>query len=405
MENTLTTTMTTIAERINNLSESETLAMARLSRQLKDQGYDVINLSLGEPDFNTPDHIKQAAKDAIDQNVTFYPPVCGFPQLRDAICRKFKRENNLDFKPENILVSTGAKQSIANIVMSILDPGDEVIIPAPYWVSYKEVIKLAEAKPIYVTAGIENDFKITPVQLEKAITAKTKLFIFSSPCNPTGSVYSKAELKALANVFALHEQVYILSDEIYEHINFGGVHESIAQFENIRNRVIIVNGVSKSFAMTGWRIGYMAAPQKITEACNKLQGQITSGACSIAQKAAVAALNGDLSSVKTMLKAFHERRDLVVKLLNEIPGMKTNTPQGAFYVFPDVTYYYGKTDGKVTIKGAPDLCDYILNKVFVAIVPGNAFGDPNCIRLSYATSKELLTEAISRVKKALADLY
>lgn len=405
MENTLTTTMTTISERINNLSESETLAMARLSRQLKEQGYDVINLSLGEPDFNTPDHIKQAAKDAIDQNVTFYPPVCGFPQLREAICQKFKRENNLDFKPENILVSTGAKQSIANVVMSLLDPGDEVIIPAPYWVSYKEVIKLAEAKPIYVTAGIENDFKITPAQLEKAITAKTKLFIFSSPCNPTGSVYSKAELKALADVFALHEQVYILSDEIYEHINFSSVHESIAQFENIRQRVIIINGVSKSFAMTGWRIGYMAAPPKITEACNKLQGQITSGACSIAQKAAVAALNGDLSSVKTMLKAFHERRDLVVKLLNEIPGMKTNTPQGAFYVFPDVTYYYGKTDGKVTIKGAPDLCDYILNKVFVAIVPGNAFGDPNCIRLSYATSKDLLTEAISRVKKALADLY
>jgi aspartate aminotransferase len=397
--------MTTISERINNLSESETLAMARLSRQLKEQGYDVINLSLGEPDFNTPDHIKQAAKDAIDQNVTFYPPVCGFPQLREAICKKFKRENNLDFKPENILVSTGAKQSIANVVMSLLDPGDEVIIPAPYWVSYKEIIKLAEAKPIYVTASIENDFKITPAQLEKAITSKTKLFIFSSPCNPTGSVYSKAELKALADVFALHEQVYIVSDEIYEHINFSGVHESIAQFENIRQRVIIINGVSKSFAMTGWRIGYMAAPPKITEACNKLQGQITSGACSIAQKAAVAALNGDLSSVKTMLKAFNERRDLVVKLLNEIPGMKTNTPQGAFYVFPDVTYYYGKTDGKVTIKGAPDLCDYILNKVFVAIVPGNAFGDPNCIRLSYATSKELLTEAISRVKKALADLY
>jgi aspartate aminotransferase len=405
MENTLLTTMDTISERINNLSESETLAMARLSRQLKEKGFDVISLSLGEPDFNTPDHIKQAAKDAIDQNVTFYPPVNGFPQLREAICKKFKRENNLDFKPENILVSTGAKQSIANAVMSLLNPGDEVIIPAPYWVSYKEIIKLAEAKPIYVTASIEHDFKITPAQLEKAITAKTKLFIFSSPCNPTGSVYSKAELKALADVFALHEQVYILSDEIYEHINFSGVHESIAQFENIRQRVIIINGVSKCFAMTGWRIGYMAAPLKITEACNKLQGQITSGACSIAQKAAVAALNGDLSSVKTMLKAFHERRDLVIKLLNEIPGMKTNTPQGAFYVFPDVTYYYGKTDGKITIKGAPDLCDYILNKVFVAIVPGNAFGDPNCIRLSYATSKEMLTEAISRVKKALADLY
>jgi aspartate aminotransferase len=404
-QNTLDTIMATISERINHLSESETLAMARLSRKLKAQGFDVINLSLGEPDFNTPDHIKQAAKDAIDQNFTYYPPVCGYPELREAICQKFKRENNLEFTQDNILVSTGAKQSIANVVLSLLDPGDEVVIPAPYWVSYKEIIKLAEAKPIYITAGIKNDFKITPQQLEKAITAKTKLFIFSSPCNPTGSVYTKAELKALADVFALHEQVYILSDEIYEHINFNGGHESIAQFENIRKRVIIVNGVSKSFAMTGWRIGYMAASPEITEACNKLQGQVTSGACSIAQKASLAALTGDLSSVKAMLRSFHERRDLVIKLLNEIPGMKTNVPQGAFYVFPDVTYYFGKTDGKVTIKGAPELCDYLLNKVYVATVPGNAFGDPNCIRLSYATSNNLLVEAIQRMKKALAELY
>jgi len=403
--NTSDTTMTTISERINNLSESETLAMARLSRKLKAQGYDVINLCLGEPDFNTPEHVKQAAKDAIDKNFTHYPPVCGYPELLDAICQKFKRENNLDFKPENILVSTGAKQSIANIVLSLLDPHDEVIIPAPYWVSYKEIIKLADAKPVYITAGIKNDFKITPKQLEKAITSKTKLFIFSSPCNPTGSVYSKEELKALADVFALHEQVYILSDEIYEHINFDGGHETIAQFENIRNRVIIVNGVSKSFAMTGWRIGYMAASSEIVEACNKLQGQVTSGACSIAQKAALAALAGDLSSVKTMLKVFHERRDHLVKLLNEIQGMKTNVPHGAFYVFPDVTYYFGKTDGKTTINNAPELCDYILNKVYVALVPGNAFGDPNCIRLSYATSKDMLTEAIRRIKKALADLH
>jgi aspartate aminotransferase len=405
IKNALNTIMTTISERINNLSESETLAMARLCKKLKVQGYDVINLGIGEPDFNTPEHIKQAAKDAIDQNFTYYPPVCGYPELLDAICQKFKNENNLDFKRENILVSTGAKQSIANIVLSLLDPYDEVIIPVPYWVSYKEIIKLADAKPIYITAGIKNDFKITPEQLEKAITSKTKLFIFSSPCNPTGSVYTKEELKTLADVFALHEQVYILSDEIYEHINFNGNHETIAQFENIRNRVIIVNGVSKSFAMTGWRIGYMAAFPEIVEACNKLQGQVTSGACSIAQKAALAALTGDLSSVKIMLKAFHERRDHLVKLLNEIPGIKANVPQGAFYVFPDVTYYFGKTDGKVTITNAPELCDYILNKVYVALVPGNAFGDPNCIRLSYATSKDLLTEAIHRIKKALGDLY
>ncbi|NTW33448.1 MAG: pyridoxal phosphate-dependent aminotransferase [Bacteroidetes bacterium] len=397
--------MNIISERINNLSESETLAMARMSRQLKAQGLDVISLSLGEPDFNTPEHIKQAAKDAIDQNFTYYPPVNGFPELREAICRKFKNENNLEFKPEQIIVSTGAKQSIANVVMSLLNSGDEVIIPAPYWVSYKEIIKLADAKPIYVTAGIEHDFKITPAQLEKAITPATKLFIFSSPCNPTGSVYTKQELKALADVFALHDHVYILSDEIYEHIIFDGIHESIAQFENIRSRIIVVNGVSKSFAMTGWRIGYMAASPEIADACNKLQGQITSGASSISQKAALAALTGDLSSVNIMLRAFHERRDLLVKLLNEIPGVKTNVPQGAFYVFPDFSYYFGKTDGKVTVNNAPDLCNYILNKVYVAIVPGNAFGDPNCIRFSYATSKELLTEAVTRIKTALADLY
>ena len=404
-ENSYDTIMATISERINNLSESETLAMARMSRKLKSQGFDVINLSLGEPDFNTPEHIKQAAKDAIDQNFTYYPPVCGIPELREAICKKFKRENNLDFKPENILVSAGAKQSIANVVLSLINPGDEVIVPTPYWVSYKEIIKLAEAKSVYVKATINNDFKITPDQLAKAITPKTKLFIFSSPCNPTGSVYTKEELKALADVFALNDHVYVLSDEIYEHINFNGCHESIAQFENIRDRVIIINGVSKSFAMTGWRIGYMAAPIEITDACNKLQGQITSGACSIAQKAATAAINGDLTSVKTMLKAFNERRDLVVKLLNEIPGMKTNTPQGAFYVFPDISYYFGKTDGKIAINNAPDFCDYLLNKVYVASVPGNAFGDPNCFRISYATSNDLLVEAIQRIKKALAELY
>jgi len=397
--------MATISERINNLSESETLAMARMSRELKAQGFNVISLCLGEPDFYTPDHIKQAAKDAIDKNFTFYPPVNGYPELREAICQKLKRDNKLDFKPENIVVSTGAKQSIANVVLSLVNPGDDVIVPAPYWVSYKEIIKMAEAKAIYITADIKNDFKITAAQLEKAITPKTKLFIFSSPCNPTGSVYTKDELKALADVFAKHKQVFIISDEIYEHINFSGCHESIAQFENVRERVIIINGVSKAFAMTGWRIGYLAAPVEIANACNKLQGQFTSGACSIAQKASIAAISGDLSSVKTMLKAFHERRDLVVKLLNEIPGMKTNIPQGAFYVFPDISYYFGKTDGKVTIKDAPELCDYLIKKVYVALVPGDAFGDPNCIRISYATSNDLLIEAIKRIKNALSELH
>jgi aspartate aminotransferase len=404
-EQHIETDMKTISERISNLSESETLAMSGLCRKLKAQGLDVINLSIGEPDFSTPYHIKQAAKDAIEDNITYYPPVCGYPELREAIVRKFKRENNLDFKPENILVSTGAKQCIANIVMSLCDPGDEVIIPAPYWVSYKEIIKLADAKPVFITSPIENDFKISPEQLQNAITPQTKLFIFSSPCNPTGSVYSKDELKALADVFALHEQVYVLSDEIYEHINFNGGHETIAQFENIKERVIVVNGVSKSFAMTGWRIGYMAASPEITKACNKLQGQVTSGACSIAQMAALAALNGDLSSVKTMLQAFHERRDLIVGLLNDIPGIKTNVPQGAFYVFPNITHYFGKTDGKITINTATDLTDYILNTVYVAIVPGNAFGDPNCIRFSYATSTKMISEALRRVKEALAKLY
>lgn len=397
--------MNVISERIKNLSESETLAMARMSRKLKAEGYDVISLSLGEPDFNTPEHIKKAAKEAIDKNFTFYPPVPGYEDLREAIAKKFKRENNLDFKPSQIIVSTGAKHSIANAVLSICNPGDEVIAPAPYWVSYKEIIKLAEAKAVYINTPIESDFKITPAQLEKAITPKTKLFLFSSPCNPTGTVYTKDELKALADIFSKHPNIYIISDEIYEHINFIGKHESIAQFENIRERVVVVNGVSKGFAMTGWRIGYLAAAQEIADACNKLQGQFTSGACSIAQRASIAALDGDLSTVKAMLEKFRERRDLVVKLLGEIPGMKVNVPQGAFYVFPNISQYFGKTDGKTRIENAPQLTDYLLNKVYVALVPGDAFGDPNCIRFSYATSNELLVEAISRIKKALAELH
>ena len=397
--------MTAISNRIHLLSESETLAMARMSRELKAQGYDVISLSLGEPDFNTPDHIKKAANNAIEQNFTFYPPVNGYLDLREAICQKLKKDNQLNFHPDQIVVSTGAKQSIANVVLSLVNPEEEVIIPAPYWVSYKEIIKLAEAKAVYVNADIKNDFKITPQQLEKAITPKTKLFIFSSPCNPTGSVYSKEELKALSLVFEKHKNVYIISDEIYEHINFGGKHESIAQFEEIRERVIIINGVSKAFAMTGWRIGYLAASLEIAKACNKLQGQITSGTCSIAQKASIAALTGDMDSVKKMLVSFQERRDLVVKLLKEIPGIKTNNPQGAFYVFPDVSSYFGKSDGTNIIKNAPELCDYLLKKVFVALVPGDAFGDPNCIRISYATSNNLLIEAIKRIKNALSELH
>ncbi|HQI46757.1 MAG TPA: pyridoxal phosphate-dependent aminotransferase, partial [Bacteroidales bacterium] len=325
--------------------------------------------------------------------------------LREAICQKLKKDNQLNFHPDQIVVSTGAKQSIANVVLSLVNPEEEVIIPAPYWVSYKEIIKLAEAKAVYVNADIKNDFKITPQQLEKAITPKTKLFIFSSPCNPTGSVYSKEELKALSLVFEKHKNVYIISDEIYEHINFGGKHESIAQFEEIREKVIIINGVSKAFAMTGWRIGYLAASLEIAKACNKLQGQITSGACSIAQKASIAALTGDMDSVKKMLVSFQERRDLIVKLLKEIPGIKTNNPQGAFYVFPDVSSYFGKSDGTNIIKNAPELCDYLLKKVFVALVPGDAFGDPNCIRISYATSNNLLIEAIKRIKNALSELH
>ena len=397
--------MTAISNRIHLLSESETLAMARMSRELKAQGYDVISLSLGEPDFNTPDHIKKAANNAIEQNFTFYPPVNGYLDLREAICQKLKKDNQLNFHPDQIVVSTGAKQSIANVVLSLVNPEEEVIIPAPYWVSYKEIIKLAEAKAVYVNADIKNDFKITPQQLEKAITPKTKLFIFSSPCNPTGSVYSKEELKALSLVFEKHKNVYIISDEIYEHINFGGKHESIAQFEEIREKVIIINGVSKAFAMTGWRIGYSASSLEIAKACNKLQGQITSGTCSIAQKASIAALTGDMGSVKKMLVSFQERRDLVVKLLKEIPGIKTNNPQGAFYVFPDVSSYFGKSDGTNIIKNAPELCDYLLKKVFVALVPGDAFGDPNCIRISYATSNNLLIEAIKRIKNALSELH
>lgn len=399
--------MNYLSNRINNLSESETLAMTQKSRELNAQGFNVINLSIGEPDFNTPDFVKLAAKEAIDKNFTHYPPVPGYPELRQAICDKLKRDNNLNYTPDQIIVSTGAKHSIANVMLALVNPGDEVLVPAPYWVSYKEIVKLAEGKAVYIPSSIDTNFKVSPKQIEAAITDKTKVFIFSSPCNPTGTVYTKDELRAFADVFARHENIFIISDEIYEYINFTGKHESIAQFEDIKNRVIVINGVSKGYAMTGWRIGYIAAPKPIAQACNKLQGQVTSGACSIAQKASYAAIAMDpklTPEFKMMLDAFHERRDLLLGLLKEIPGIITNTPDGAFYVFMDIKYYFGKSDGTNTFKGSDDLSMYLLNKAFVAMVPGTAFGDPNCLRFSYATSKENIIEAVKRIKEAFNNL-
>ena len=393
-----------LSDRINKLSESATLAMAGLCRELKSQGQSVVDLSLGEPDFNTPDIVKDAAKTAIDNNFTFYTPVSGYLDLRKAICSKLKRDNNLDYTPEQIVVSNGAKQSIANAVLSLVNPGDEVLLPAPFWVSYSEIIKLAEGVPVYINAKIDADFKVTPEQVEAAITPKTKVFLFSSPCNPTGSVYSKEELRKLAEIFAKHKNIYIIADEIYEYINFKDGHQSIGQFDFIKENVITINGVSKGFAMTGWRIGYLAAPTFIAKACDKLQGQITSAPSSIAQKAALMAMNADLAIVKKMVKIFKERRDLVFSLLKEIPGLKTNTPEGAFYVYPEISYYIGKSDGKTKINTDNDFCMYLLKSVQVATVPGSAFGAPNYIRISYATSNDLLVEAIHRMKKALAEL-
>jgi len=398
--------MTALANRINYLAESETLAMSRKSRELRAEGKDVINLSLGEPDFNTPEYIKNAAKEAIDQNFSFYSPVPGYEDLRKAICTKLKRDNNLTYEPSQIVVSTGAKQSIANVVLSLVNPGDEVLVPSPYWVSYREIIKVAEGKAVYIPATIENEFKVSPEQFEAAISPKTKLMMFSSPCNPTGSVYTKDELEGIARVFAKHPGIFILADEIYEHINFVGKHQSIAQFDFIRDRVIIVNGVSKAFAMTGWRIGYIAAPPEIAKACDKLQGQFTSGASSIAQRAALMAeiTPPDTPEIREMQKAFRERRDLMLEMLADVPGFILNHPEGAFYIFPDISYYFGKSDGTIKVDNSNDFCMYLLNKVFVALVPGDAFGDPNCIRFSYATSKEKLTEAVSRIKEALGQL-
>ncbi len=393
-----------VSDRLNKLSISETLAMTDKSRQLQAKGIDIINLSIGEPDFNTPDYIKQAAKKAMDDNFTHYTPVQGFLDLRQAISNKFKRENNLDYATDQIIVSTGAKQSLANVILSLVNKDDEVLIPAPFWVSYSELVKLAEAKSVIIKTSIENKFKVTPQQIEQAITPKTKVFLFNSPSNPSGALYSKQELKAIADVFAKHEEIFIISDEIYEHINFIGKHESIAQFDNIKDRVIVVNGVSKAYAMTGWRIGYIGAPKWIAQACNKLQGQITSGASSISQKAACAALNADLTTVNEMKEIFQKRCDLVFKLLSEIKGIKTFKPDGAFYYFPDVTYFFGKSFEDTTINNAGDLCMYLLNKAHVATVTGSAFGDPNCIRLSYATSEDNIIEALKRIKTALDKL-
>lgn len=399
--------MNQLSNRLNYLSESETLAMTQKSRELKAQGFDVINLSIGEPDFNTPLAVKNAAKQAIDDNFTHYTPVSGIPELRAAICHKLKRDNDLDYTPDQIVVSTGAKQSIANAMLSLVNPGDEVVVPAPYWVSYKEVIKLAEGTAVFVPAFIETNFKISAEQLDAAITPKTKVLIFSSPCNPTGSVYSKDELQAFAKVIAKHKHIFVIADEIYEYINYVGKHESIAQFAEIRDQVIIINGLSKGFAMTGWRLGFLAAPKFIAKACDKYQGQITSGTCSITQKAAVEAFNTDPKQsveLKEMVKTFRERRDMVLELLKGIPDLKTNVPDGAFYIFADVTNYYGKSDGTITIKSCDDIANYLMDKVYLATVSGNAFGNPNCIRFSYATSNDVLIEAVKRIREALSAL-
>lgn len=399
--------MNALSDRINFLSESETLAMTRKSRELKAKGYDVINLSIGEPDFNTPEFIKDAAHEAIDQNKTHYPPVSGYPELRQAIAEKFKRDNGLDYTAEQIVVSGGAKHSIANAMLCLVNKGDEVIVPAPYWVSYKEIIKLAEGVPVVIEALIENDFKFTPEQLEAAISPKSKVLIYSSPCNPTGSVYSREELKGIAAVIAAHPDLYVISDEIYELIRFEGKHESIAQFQAIKDRVITINGVSKGFAMTGWRVGFLAASPEIAKACDKLQGQITSATSSISQYASLAAVKCDPSKneeIREMVDTFRERRDLVHGLLEEIPGFINNMPLGAFYFFPDISEYFGKKFGEQPINNSTDLCMYLLNHAHVALVPGDAFGDPNCIRISYATSKKLLITAMARISDALAEL-
>jgi aspartate aminotransferase len=396
--------MAHLSDRIQALSESQTIAMARKSRELQAQGIDIISLSLGEPDFTTPEVIKEAAKKALDENYTYYTHVSGFQELRESICKKFKRDNGLSYMPDEIVVSTGAKQSIANAVLCLINPGDEVIVPSPYWVSYLEILKLAGAKAVVVPATIDSDFKITPAQLAKHITSKTRMIIFSTPCNPTGSVYSKAELKGIADEVIKHDELYILCDEIYEHINFVGGHESMAQFDFIKERVITINGVSKGFAMTGWRGGILAAPKWIAQACDKMQGQFTSATCSITQKAMKAAMDLPAESTHEMRDAFRRRRDLVLSLCKDIKGLKTNLPEGAFYVFPEVSYFFGKSHNGFTVNSGTDLCMYLLQEAHVSMVPGAAFGDDNYVRFSYATSDDKLTEAMKRMKTALDKL-
>ena len=396
--------MNNLSDRLNRLAPSATLAMSQRSSELKAQGIDVINMSVGEPDFNTPDHIKAAAIRAVEENYSRYSPVPGYPALRQAIVEKLKNENGLDFQPSQILCSNGAKQSVCNAVMALVNAGDEVIIPAPYWVSYPQMVLLAEGTPVYIEAPIEQDFKITPEQLEAAITPKTRAFILCSPSNPTGSVYSKEELRGLAEVIARHENIIVLADEIYEHINYVGRHESIAQFEEIRDRVVIINGVSKAYAMTGWRIGFIAAPEWIVKGCNKLQGQYTSGPCSVSQKAAEAAYTGSQQCVEDMRKAFERRKELIVRLAKDIPGLEVNNPQGAFYLFPKCSSYFGKTDGDRVIRSSTDFAMYLLEVGHVATVGGDAFGSPECFRMSYATSDENIIEAMRRIKETLAKL-
>ena len=395
---------TNLSKRMNRLQPSATLAMSQKSSELKAQGIDIINMSVGEPDFNTPDHIKAAAIKAVEENYSRYSPVPGYPELRQAIANKLKNENHVEYTPVQILCSNGAKQSVCNTIMALVGEGDEVIIPAPYWVSYPQMVLLADGTPVIVEAGIEQDFKITPEQLEAAITDKTRAVILCSPSNPTGSVYSKEELEGLKNVLLRHERVIVIADEIYEHINYVGEHASMAQFADIKDRVVVINGVSKAYAMTGWRIGFIAAPEWIVKACNKLQGQYTSGPCSVSQKAAEAAFAGDQKCVEEMRLAFERRKNLIVELARQIPGLEVNVPQGAFYLFPKCSSFFGKTDGNVTINNSTDLAMYLLETGHVATVGGDAFGSPECFRMSYATSDENIVEAMRRIKEALGKL-
>jgi aspartate aminotransferase len=397
--------MKKLSDRIEAIEESATLAMAAKAREFKSRGIDVISLSLGEPDFKTPQHICDAAKKAIDDGKYFaYPPVAGYQDLREALAAKYQKENNVPYKAENIVVSNGAKQSIANAMLALINAGDEVVVFSPYWVSYDALVRLAEGVPVIIRGGIENDFKVTAKQLEAAITPKTKAIIFSSPCNPTGSVFSKKELEAIAQVVLKYEDLIVIADEIYEHINFTGERVSIASFPGMFDRTITVNGFAKGFAMTGWRVGYIAAPKWIADGCNKVQGQVTSANCSIAQRAALAAIVGDIEPTNKMVEEYHKRRDIVYNLLKEIPGVKSNYPQGAFYFFPDVSSFYGKSDGTSKIKNGDDLCLFLLEKAHVSLVPGGAFGDENCLRLSYAASEKDLREALKRMKEALGTL-